>query len=163
MTDRSIDRKIYVGGLPDSVTEQILQSLFLTFGEIKNLEMPRDPGSIKHKGFGFVEYEEMNDAEQAIDNMHESEVFGNIIKVQKARKTTGPMNRAIWEDEEYQKKYGDVFKENDPKANPADKPQVDNEDSQAKPPADALKKIETEEDKRNKGKKAAVPSKIEAN
>lgn len=100
------DRKIYVGNIPEAVNEQVLYTVFLTFGEIKVVEMPRDQGVVKHKGYGFVEFEEPEDCDQAIDNMHEAEVFGNVIKVQKARKNAGPLNRAIWEDKEYQMKHG---------------------------------------------------------
>ena len=35
--------------------------------------------------------------------------------MQKARKTTGPQNRAIWEDKEYQEKYGNVHIEEEEK------------------------------------------------
>ena len=44
--------------------------------------MPReeeDKGN--HRGFGFVEFEEAEDCEQAIDNMNDAELFGRIIKV----------------------------------------------------------------------------------
>lgn len=105
---QNLDRKIYVGNLPEAMTEQVLYTVFLTFGEIKNVEMPRDSGVPRHKGYGFVEFEETEDCLQAMDNMHEAELFGNIIKVQKARKTTGPMDRAIWEDKEYQEKYCNI-------------------------------------------------------
>ena len=114
---QNLDRKIYVGNLPELINEQLLYTVFLTFGEIKLVEMPRDFGSPKHKGFGFVEFEEAEDCTQALDNMHEAEVFGNIIKVQRARKNTGPMNRAIWEDKEYKEKYIGIEKvEEEPEA-----------------------------------------------
>lgn len=100
------DRKIYVGSLPESMTEQLLYTIFLTFGEIKNVEMPKEFG--KHKGYGFVEFEDADDCQHAIDNMHDAEVFGSIIRVQKARRTTGPLDRAIWEDKEYQAKYFNI-------------------------------------------------------
>lgn len=38
--------------------------------------------------------------------MNEAEVYGKIIKVQKARKMNGPKDKAIWDDKEYVKKYG---------------------------------------------------------
>lgn len=100
------ERKIYVGSLPESMTEQLLYTIFLTFGEIKSVEMPRD--GMKHKGYGFVEFEDVEDCQHAIDNMHDAEVFGSVIRVQKARKATGPLDRAIWEDKEYQAKYFDA-------------------------------------------------------
>ena len=100
------ERKIYVGSLPESMTEQLLYTIFLTFGEIKSVELPREQA--KHKGYGFVEFEDAEDCHHAIDNMHNAEVFGNIIKVQQARRATGPLDRAIWEDKEYQAKYFDA-------------------------------------------------------
>lgn len=108
MSIQYIDRRIYIGGLPDTVNEKILYSVFLTFGDIKYVDIPIDSGNNKHKGFGFIEYEDVVDAVHAIDNMNEAELFGSVIKVQKARKTVGPLNKAIWEDKEYQDKYGEV-------------------------------------------------------
>jgi peptidyl-prolyl isomerase E (cyclophilin E) len=84
----NLARKIYIGGLHEDITEQILYSVFLTFGEIKTVEIPKDRETKKHKGFAFIEFEDEEDPVHAIDNMHESQLFGRIIKVQKARKDT---------------------------------------------------------------------------
>ena len=35
----------------------------------------------KHKGFGFVQFVSEEDAEAAIDNMHENELFGRTLRV----------------------------------------------------------------------------------
>lgn len=70
------------------------------------MDIPRDRETKRHKGYGFIEFEDEEDPPHAIDNMHEAELFGKIIKVQKARKMAGPRNKAIWDDKEYQKKYG---------------------------------------------------------
>lgn len=107
-TQQQLERKIYVGNLPEAINEQMLYTVFLTFGEIKSVDMPRDQGQTKHKGYGFVEFEEAEDCHHAMDNMHEAELFGSVIKVQKARRATGPVNRAIWEDKEYQEKYCNI-------------------------------------------------------
>lgn len=39
----------------------------------------------QHRGFGFVEFEEADDAQAAIDNMNLSELYGKVIKVNLAR------------------------------------------------------------------------------
>lgn len=72
------------------------------------MEIPKDKDSKQHKGFGFVEFEEEEDAAHAMDNMHESLVFGKVIKVQKARKDYGAKHKAVWEDKDYDQKYGTV-------------------------------------------------------
>lgn len=38
-----------------------------------------------HRGFGFVEYADPEDCQAAIDNMHLSELYGKVIKVQIAK------------------------------------------------------------------------------
>lgn len=72
---------LYVGGLEDSVNESTLHAAFIPFGEIKDVNIPMDHATGKHRGFGFVEYEEKEDAAAAIDNMHNAELFGRVLKV----------------------------------------------------------------------------------
>ena len=49
---------LYVGGLEENVTEADLHTAFLPFGEIKDVSIPLDNTTGKHRGFGFVEFEE---------------------------------------------------------------------------------------------------------
>lgn len=95
---------IYVSGLDNLVTEQILHSAFLTFGDIISVQIPpdqRNPG--QHRGFAFVEFELPEDAAAAIENMHLSEMFGKVIRVSLARPgKTGPAFfslKPIWAEE----------------------------------------------------------------
>ena len=41
--------------------------------------------TVKHRGFGYVEFDETDDAQHAVDNMHESELFGRVLKVNLAK------------------------------------------------------------------------------
>lgn len=61
---------LYVGGLEESVNEATLHAAFIPFGEIKDVSIPLDHATGKHRGFGFVEFEDKDDAADAIDNMH---------------------------------------------------------------------------------------------
>jgi len=72
----NLKRVLYVGGLEESVTESTLRAAFLPFGDIKECNIPLDNASGKHRGFGFVEYEETGDAADAIENMHNADLFG---------------------------------------------------------------------------------------
>lgn len=49
---------LYVGGLEENVTESDLHTTFIAFGEIKDVTIPLDNTTGKHRGFGFVEFEE---------------------------------------------------------------------------------------------------------
>jgi RNA recognition motif-containing protein len=70
---------LYVGGLEESVTELSLRAAFVPFGPIKECNIPLDNETGKHRGFGFVEYEDREDAADAIDNMHNGELFGRHV------------------------------------------------------------------------------------
>ncbi|KAG0054432.1 hypothetical protein BGZ83_011226 [Gryganskiella cystojenkinii] len=101
---------LYIGGLDEQVTTQVLHAAFIPFGEITQIEIPPDPTSTApHRGFGFVEFEFPADAEAAQDNMHLSELFGRTIKVNLAKPLKGGLGggrgpeRAIWADEDWLK------------------------------------------------------------
>ena len=61
---------LYVGGLEENVTDAILHAAFLPFGDLKDVSIPMDHATGKHRGFGFIQYEAKEDAEDAIDNMN---------------------------------------------------------------------------------------------
>ena len=71
---------LYVGGLEEGVTELSLRSAFVSFGPIKECNIPLDNETGKHRGFGFVEFEDRDDAADAIDNMHNGELFGRCAQ-----------------------------------------------------------------------------------
>ena len=65
MTDTH--RKIlYVGGCADEVTEAVLHAAFLPFGNLETVQIPLDHKTQKNRGFGFVQYEERDDAAAAL-------------------------------------------------------------------------------------------------
>ena len=50
--------------------EKILLASFIPFGEVKEVTIPLDAGTGKKRGFGFVEFEEADDAAEARANMN---------------------------------------------------------------------------------------------
>jgi peptidyl-prolyl isomerase E (cyclophilin E) len=95
---------LYVGGLEDNVTEAILRAAFIPFGELKDVTVPLDHATGKHRGFGFVQFEEKEDAEDAIDNMNNAELYGRVLKVNFAQPTRikggdkGWASQPVWAD-----------------------------------------------------------------
>lgn len=79
---------VYVGGLDNAVTAETLHAAFIPFGDIADISLPKPelPSSNDpHRGFGYVEFEQAEDAKEAMDNMDQSELFGRVIKVAPAK------------------------------------------------------------------------------
>lgn len=86
---------LYIGGLDEGVDEATVHAAFIPFGEIVNLVIPKDSVTDKHRGFGFVEFEEPDDAKEAMENMSDSEMHGRVLKVNVA-KPNAIKNQAVW-------------------------------------------------------------------
>eukprot|EP01147_Barroeca_monosierra_P000339 gene339-3706_t len=98
-------RILYVGGLAEDVDTKMLRAAFLPFGDIVDVQIPMDPTADSHRGFGFVEFEMVEDANAAIDNMHESELLGRTLRVNHARphKQGFDPSKPVWAQEEWLK------------------------------------------------------------
>jgi RNA recognition motif-containing protein len=105
MTDQ---RQVFVGGLHDDVTEEIVMGSFAIFGEILNLDIPRDPQTLTHRGFAILEYADPSDAKEAIFNMDGSELFGRTLRVKWSNRRSwiqlNDPKKAVWADEIYMRK-----------------------------------------------------------
>jgi RNA recognition motif-containing protein len=77
--------KLYVGGLPYSMTEQDLEELFAELGKVASAIIIKDRDSGQSKGFGFVEMEDDAEAQEAIKSMNGKEVGGRSLTVNEAR------------------------------------------------------------------------------
>lgn len=100
-------RILYVGGLADEVDEKTLKEVFLPFGDIIDIQIPLDYETEKHRGFAFIEFELPEDANAAIDNMNESELYGRTVRVNLARphKAKKGSSWPVWADDDWLKKY----------------------------------------------------------
>ncbi len=86
---------IFVGSLPFRVEEAELRQLFEEFGEVSSAKIIKDKFSGRSRGFGFVEMPDEEAANKAIEALHEKEMNGRTIVVNKAeeRKDTGRSRR----------------------------------------------------------------------
>lgn len=98
-------RAVYVGGLAEEATPQLLRAAMIPFGNIKSLDIPMDYAAGKHKGIGFVEYEDAEDATEAIFNMDGADLLGRTITVNMAQANQfsklSTTQRAIWSSDEW--------------------------------------------------------------
>ncbi len=63
-------RKLYVGNLPHSATEQDLSDKFAAFGTVGSAKLITDRDTGRTKGFGFIEMASEAEAQAAIENKH---------------------------------------------------------------------------------------------
>lgn len=73
-------KKLFVGSLPPTTTEDSLQSLFSEFGTVHSIKLVKDLFSGKCKGFGFLEMEG-HEARAAIAQLDGKSFEGNFLKV----------------------------------------------------------------------------------
>ncbi len=78
-------RKLYVGNVPDSATEQDLSDKFAAYGTVKSIKLITDRGTGRSRGFGFVEMASDSEAEAAIDSLNGTDYDGRPMKVNEAR------------------------------------------------------------------------------
>jgi len=78
-------KKLYVGNLSYSTTEDALRELFSQFGTVETVTIIKDKFTNRPKGFGFVEMSSDEEATAAIDGLNGKEVDGRPITVNEAR------------------------------------------------------------------------------
>lgn len=76
---------IYVGNLSYKVSDQDLQEVFEEFGTVVSAKVIKDRETGRSKGFAFVEMENDEDAQAAIEELDGAEIDGRTVKVNKAR------------------------------------------------------------------------------
>lgn len=77
--------KLYVGNLPDSMTEETLSSMFTEAGPVSSAKIITDRYTGQPRGFGFVEMETKVDGQRAISMLNGRDVEGRALKVNEAR------------------------------------------------------------------------------
>jgi RNA recognition motif-containing protein len=77
--------KLYVGGLPYSVTEDSLEELFSAHGTVESAKVITDRMTGRSRGFGFVEMSSQEEAQAAIDKLNGSDLEGRSLTVNEAK------------------------------------------------------------------------------
>ena len=78
-------KKLYVGGLSYSTTEDSLKEAFSQAGAVESATIISDKMSGRSRGFGFVEMTSDEDAAKAIEMWNGKELDGRSLTVNEAR------------------------------------------------------------------------------
>lgn len=78
-------KRLYVGGLPYSTTDDALRNAFSEAGTVETAAIIKDKISGRSKGFGFVEMSTDDEAQKAIDMFNGKDFEGRTLTVNEAR------------------------------------------------------------------------------
>lgn len=81
-------KKLFVGNLPYSTTNEALAEMFASFGEVASATVIMDRETNRSKGFGFVEFNDDAAADAAIEAMNGKDEGGRPLTVNEARPKT---------------------------------------------------------------------------
>lgn len=79
-----MSKKIYIGNLPFSATEDEIRELFSKHGTVESINLVNDRETGRPRGFGFVEMDDEG-ATAAISALDGTELGGRNLRVNEAR------------------------------------------------------------------------------
>ncbi len=80
-----MSKKLYVGNLPYSATDQTLADAFAECGTVESAKVIMDRDSGRSKGFAFVEMSSDSEASNSIQRFNGSQLDGRAISVSEAK------------------------------------------------------------------------------
>lgn len=78
-------KKLYVGNLPFSATDQLLVDTFSQCGTVESAKIITDRDTGRSKGFGFVEMSSDSEAANAISQFNGADLEGRAMTVNEAK------------------------------------------------------------------------------
>lgn len=78
-------KNIFVGNIPYSASEEDVEALFSSYGEVSKVYLPQDRETGNPRGFGFVEMPDDEEGNQAIEKLAGSDFMGRKLTVNEAR------------------------------------------------------------------------------
>jgi RNA recognition motif-containing protein len=78
-------KRLYVGNLPYTLGSEELQELFEQFGAVRSAQVLSDRETGRSRGFGFVEMDNDQEAEAAIESLDGKDHDGRRLTVNEAR------------------------------------------------------------------------------
>ncbi|EGW32951.1 uncharacterized protein SPAPADRAFT_150389 [Spathaspora passalidarum NRRL Y-27907] len=82
-SDRNPNATLYFGNIDPRATELLMYELFIQFGPVRSINMPKDRILRTHQGYGFVEFRSSKDAEYVLDILRGVRLYGKLVKLKK--------------------------------------------------------------------------------
>jgi RNA recognition motif-containing protein len=79
-----VNKKLYVGNLPFSTTDEQLRDMFEQHGRTQSVNVIVDRETGRSRGFAFVEFETAEGAQAARDALDGKEIEGRPLRVNEA-------------------------------------------------------------------------------
>ena len=83
--DDELSKKIYIGNLPFSSTEDELRAVFERHGSVESVSVITDRETGRSRGFAFVEMDDASAADDAFRALDGSEFGGRSLRVNEAQ------------------------------------------------------------------------------
>lgn len=81
---RPLPNRIYVANIHELIQEDEIKAIFEAFGPLRHCNLCPDPKLLnQHRGYGYVEYEVVADAINAMNSLHNFELAGRQLKIGK--------------------------------------------------------------------------------
>jgi RNA recognition motif-containing protein len=78
---RKMEIRLYVGNMPQEMTEQDLRTMFSEAGTVRLVEVVVDHKTDRPRGFAFVTMDSQDEAEKAVQMFNAKEVSGRTLRV----------------------------------------------------------------------------------
>lgn len=103
--------KLFVGMIPHTCTASQIESVFLRFGEIVELNVLKRRSKISNKGCAFIQYKYKHQALRAIEELHGKHVIEGsttplVVKFADNRKSNKSAGRGRWRGGDHMQRYG---------------------------------------------------------
>ena len=77
--------KLYVGNLSYDTSEADLRTAFEGYGKVSSANIVTDKYTGKSRGFGFIEMDSNDEANEAMTKLHDTELNGRNLNVNEAK------------------------------------------------------------------------------
>ena len=73
--------KVFIGGLPYNLTEDNVKELLSAFGALKSFHLVKEAGAPQSKGYGFCEYADSKNTQQAVIGLNGMSIGDKTLTV----------------------------------------------------------------------------------